>query len=358
MPKSKDISTDNVFKLYRSGADMAMTEATQAADELMPGTRAGESKGWNWHPDIPIPLSPLFSFPPKPIAVVKWFGRAWLPFTELTCYLLLAIAVWMWVQPSLDQTTHFELSWVGLVWLRNIIMMALIASFLHLWLHKWQRQGASYRFMKNTPTAQKDTFLGGDQVKDNMFWTLASGVTIWSLYESGFWYAYSNGYAPMVTVADHPIWFVLWFPIIGIWYSFHFYWMHRFLHWKPMYDNFHSVHHRNVTTGPWSGFSMHPVEHVLYISSLLIHLVVPSHPIHMLFHCYWLTLATATSHSGYEALVLGEDKKTNIATFFHQLHHRYFNCNYGNTELPMDRWFGSFNDGSTAETKRLFRRNR
>ncbi|MFT7675625.1 MAG: hypothetical protein ACI845_004052 [Gammaproteobacteria bacterium] len=61
---------------------------------------------------------------------------------------------------------------------------------------------------------------------------------------------------------------------------------------------------------------MHPVEHMLYISSLLIHLVAPSHPVHMLFHAYWLTLATATSHSGYEALVLKGNSRVTIANFF------------------------------------------
>jgi sterol desaturase/sphingolipid hydroxylase (fatty acid hydroxylase superfamily) len=76
----------------------------------------------------------------------------------------------------------------------------------------------------------------------------------------------------------------------------------------------------------------------------------------MLFLAYWLTLATATSHSGYQELVVGS-YRTTISSFFHQLHHRYFSCNYGNVDMPLDRWFGSFNDGTSAETRRLFRRN-
>jgi lathosterol oxidase len=329
-----------------------------ATEELVIGTPAGESKSWNWHPDIPIQYSPLFSYPPKPLAALKWFVSAWLPFTELTIYLLIAIVVWRWIQPPLVETTSLELSWVSALWARNFIMMAAIATVLHLWLYRWRKQDNAYQFMRTSPTAEDQKFLGGHQLRDNIFWVLVSGVTIWSLYEIGFWLAYANGIAPMVTFSENPIWFVIWFPLIGIWYSFHFYWVHRFLHWKPMYDRFHSVHHRNITIGPWSGFSMHPVEHSLYISSMLIHLVVPSHPIHMLFHAYWLTLATATSHSGYQQLVLGPSTKIKISTFFHQLHHRYFTCNYGNVELPMDRWFGSFNDGSTAETKRLFKKGR
>jgi lathosterol oxidase len=336
---------------------MSTTDAIRGSDELVTGSPAGESKSWNWHPHIPIQYSPVFTFPPNPVAILKWFASAWLPLTELTCYLLLAIVVWRWVQPSLAETQELAAGWVGALWARNFIMMALIATVLHLWLYSWRKQGDSYRYMRNSPTARGNKFFAGHQLRDNVFWTLASGVTIWTLYETIMWLAYANGVAPMVSLAEHPLWFVLWFPLIGIWYSFHFYWVHRFLHWKPMYDRFHSVHHRNITIGPWSGFSMHPVEHLLYLSSLFIHLLVPSHPVHMLFHAYWLTLATATSHCGYEALVVGNGKQT-IATFFHQLHHRYFTCNYGNVELPMDRWFGSFNDGTSDATRRLFRAGR
>ena len=40
-----------------------------------------------------------------------------------------------------------------------------------------------------------------------------------------------------------------------------------------------------------------------------------------------------------------------MGDFFHQLHHRYFECNYGTVEMPWDRWFGSFHDGSDQGTK-------
>ena len=336
---------------------MTQSATNRSPEELIDGTPAGPSKHWCWHPEIPIQYTPLFDFPPKPGAIARWYARQWLPFTELTCYALLAFVVWKWLQPPLSETVSLAPGWVLAIWLRNLLMMITIATVLQLWLYRWRGQGDRFRYSRTPPTARKSLFLGGQQLLDNLFWTLVSGVSLWTLYEVGLWLAYANGIAPMIDFANHPLWFVLWFPLIGIWYSFHFYCMHRLLHWKPLYERFHSVHHRNVSTGPWSGFSMHPVEHLLYLSSLLIHLVVPSHPVHMLFHCYWLTLATATSHSGYQALVLGS-AQVDIATFFHQLHHRYFTCNYGNTELPLDRWFGSFNDGTTAATKQLFRRQR
>ena len=33
------------------------------------------------------------------------------------------------------------------------------------------------------------------------------------------------------------------------------------------------------------------------------------------------------------------------ATYFHWLHHRYFEGNYGENTIPLDRWFGTFRDG-------------
>ncbi len=337
---------------------MAATETVHANEELELGSSAGASRSWSWHPDIPIKCSPLFERPLRPMAVLRWYARQWLPFTELGCYVILAFVIWQWVQPPLIETTTLQPGWIGKLWLRNLLMMCSIATLLHLWLYTWRGQGDEFRYSRTRPTASKPSFLGGHQLLDNIFWTLASGVTLWTIYETGLWLAYANDIAPLISFSDSPLWFVLWFPLIGIWYSFHFYWVHRLLHWKPLYDRFHSVHHRNVSTGPWSGFSMHPVEHSLYLSSVLIHLVIPSHPVHMLFHLYWLTLATATSHSGYQALLLNKSVEVQIAAFFHQLHHRYFTCNYGNSELPMDRWFGSFNDGSSAATKRLLRRKR
>ena len=44
--------------------------------------------------------------------------------------------------------------------------------------------------------------------------------------------------------------------------------------------------------------------------------------------------------------------------YFHYLHHRYFDCNYGNEGVPLDRWFGSFHDGSPEAHKAMRSRKR
>ena len=41
------------------------------------------------------------------------------------------------------------------------------------------------------------------------------------------------------------------------------------------------------------------------------------------------------------------------------LHHKYFDCNYGGEIIPLDKWFGSFFDGSSeSEVEMRARRRR
>ena len=103
---------------------------------------------------------------------------------------------------------------------------------------------------------------------------------------------------------------------------------------------------------------MHPVEHALYFTSLLIFLVLPAHPVHMLFMFHWQILGAPSSHSGYEAVFAKDKKALVVGGFFHQLHHRYFECNYGGPEFPLDKWFGTLHDGTAAKTKEARTRQR
>ena len=141
--------------------------------------------------------------------------------------------------------------------------------------------------------------------------------------------------------------------MITLWSSFHFYWIHRLLHWKPLYRLAHELHHRNVNIGPWSGIAMHPLEHLLYFSSIVLHLAVASHPVHVLFHMHVQALNPLASHSGFEGLMMNGKRRLALGDFFHQLHHRYFECNYGTAEVPWDKLFGSFHDGTTEATRHI-----
>ena len=63
-----------------------------------------------------------------------------------------------------------------------------------------------------------------------------------------------------------------------------------------------------------------------------------------------------------ETLVVGggPDGSTDIAggDYFHNLHHRYFEVNYGTILLPLDHWFGTFHDGSVEAHEQMKSRRR
>lgn len=319
---------------------------------------AGSSREWNWHPDLPVAVTPLFCWPPRPIATLRWFAMNWLPITEYLIYALMAWATWAFLQPGLEEMTTLKAGWVLQVWLRNLILMTLFAMGLHLWLYRWRKQEDQLKFDRRGIARDNRVFAFNDQLWDNVFFTLVSGVSVWTVYECAMWMAFANGWVGLITIDSNPIWFFALFLLMPVIQSFHFYWVHRLLHWPPLYKRFHSVHHRNVSIGPWSGFSMHPGEHIIYLSLLFVFLLIPSHPVHLIFMAYWLGLATATSHSGYESILLGEKAHLKIGSFHHQLHHRFFECNYGNPEMPWDNWFGSYHDGNPETTKVIRERKR
>ena len=307
-------------------------------------------------PELPVQLTPIFDWPPSPIAVLRWLAASWLAISAYGICAILAFIVYFAFQPSQEVMKDFAFGWVAQIWLRNFIIMFSVAGLLHLYFYIFKAQGNSLKFEERDQDRSSKVHSFGNQVFDNMLWTLGSGVFVWSAYEVLYFWMYANGFVPALAFAENPIWFIALFPIITIWSSMHFYWVHRMLHWPPLYRIAHALHHRNVNIGPWSGISMHPIEHVIYFSAFLIHFVVASHPLHFLFHAYFQGAGPAFSHSGYEGLEINGKKRAEVGVFFHQLHHKHFKCNYGTVEMPWDRWFGSFHDGTEAASKRIRKR--
>jgi sterol desaturase/sphingolipid hydroxylase (fatty acid hydroxylase superfamily) len=309
--------------------------------------------GWNHVPDVPIQVSPFFSWPPDPVRMARWIAARWLGIAENVLVLALATISWLWFQPPLEVTATLAPGWIFGLWLRNMALMILVAGSLHWFFYVRKVQGERLKFDPRDLMIKGRQFTFGGQVRDNMFWSLGSGVGFWTAYEVLMLWAMGNGYAPLLSPAEQPVIFALWFMLTPVWISFHFYWVHRALHWGPLYRIAHALHHRNVNVGPWSGLSMHPVEHLIFFSSILIHFVVPAHPLHILFHMQHQALTAATSHTGYENLLVEDRKRLALGTFHHQMHHRYFEVNYGNLEMPWDKWFGTFHDGTKAAHERL-----
>ena len=311
---------------------------------------------WNWHPNLPFQNNPIFYRPTNIKKIFEWYS-VWFKTSEATIVVLFAVLTWFFFQPALEFCKTFRFDWISLMYLRNLTIIFMVAGGLHLYLYAFKRQGNEYKYNNKELAKNNKKFLFSNQVLDNMFWSVASGVTLWTIYETFFIWNYANENLVFMKFNESPIWFILLFIIITMWESIHFYLVHRFLHWKPLYKLAHSVHHRNVNTGPWSGISMHPLEHVIYFSSVFIHFFIPSHPIHFFFHMYLMTLNPLFGHTDFDRLIIKGKKIFHIGHFDHQLHHKYFDCNYGTAEVPIDDWVSSFHDG-TEEAREKIRERR
>ncbi len=310
-------------------------------------------EAWHYTPSLPVSVSPYFHWPMNAGNVLKWMLSGWFPVTERLIILVLAIIAAALFQPQLDQTTAFAPGWIAHIVIRNLILMFFVAGGLHWYFYIARKQGDERRYdARPFPTSSR-VFTFGSQVRDNMFWTLASGVTLWSAYEALMLWALANGYAPALTMPEQWFWLVLLIFLLPVWETTHFFLIHRIIHTSKLYQRVHALHHRNTNVGPWSGLSMHPIEHLIYLSTILIHFIVPSTPLLITFHLMYFTLSAATTHTGYQGILLRGKLVLPLGTFHHQLHHRYFTCNYGGLEVPWDQWTGSFHDG-TAESHAAF----
>lgn len=317
----------------------------------MPNEAEGQSRDWNYHPDLPLQDPSIFARPTDLGYLAQWFRKNWLSLSERMILLIIAVGAWYFLYPALEVSKSFAFGWIAQTWAINMGLMITITGGLHWYFHMAKGQGKRLKFDHRDMTRKNRAFLFQDQVKDNMFWSLASGVSFWTLFQVSTMWLMANGYTPMITFLSNPIWFVAFIVLIPVWSAFHFYWVHRLLHMPALYKRYHSLHHRNINIGPWSGLSMHPVEHLLYLTTICIHWFVASHPIHVIYHLMYQGPGAAMTHTGYENLLIKDKRHLALGTFYHTLHHRYFECNYGNQEMPWDRWFGTFHDGSDQGTR-------
>ena len=102
----------------------------------------------------------------------------------------------------------------------------------------------------------------------------------------------------------------------------------------------HYHHHKSHNCSAFSGISMKPIESIIYFSAAIIPLCFLSgyHPIIHLYTKIDLQIGAFLGHTGFDAFGCG--------SYFHQLHHAHLNCNYGDSAVPLDWIFGTFEDGS------------
>ena len=311
-------------------------------DDANFGTR---DKRGHWRPNEPLKVGPLLAWPWSLARVISWLPGYFFPWNAL--FFCIAVMFWYWLTPARDTLSTLELEWILLILLRNAALVALLYGALELRLYVKRQQGTHFKYNSKFPTEQpSDVFFLRSQNIDNALRTFLSGLPIWTAYEVLILWAWANGIGPWTTLGAHPIWLLCFTLILPLIHELHFYCVHRLIHTRRLYKWVHSVHHNSVNPSPWSSLSMHPVEHFLYWSGTLIHLILPSHPVLLLYHLQISGTGAVIGHIGFDKIESGEDRAIDTHAFAHYLHHKYFEVNYADGALPLDKWMGTWHDGS------------
>ena len=317
-------------------------------DDLIYGSR---NKRGDWAPHEPAATAPLFVFPPKPLALLKWIPSYFFPFNLI--FAASAYLLWTYILPDLSRFRDLDMILAVQLYLLNTCALMIFFGFFEIRLYIVRVQGSRFKFNGRWPSDNKsDIFWFKSQLIDNMLRTLLFAMPLWTVIEFFILFFYAN-YVPFLYLTDHPIYFATLALLVPVVHETHFFLMHRALHWGPLYRFIHSVHHNSVNPSPFSSLSMHPIEVFLYLGVALWHVIIPSHPLLALYQLHYAGFGAIPGHIGFDKIEWGEETALDTHSYIHYLHHKYFEVNYGDGLIPFDKWFGTWHDGTKEADDRM-----
>ena len=311
-------------------------------DDLNYGKR---NKRGNWAPNEPIQPAPLFSALKMPRAFLKWLPHYFLPWNFL--FLASAALFLFFLTPERETLKTLEWGWILSILLRNSVAVAMFYGAFELHLYVRRAQANRFKYNGKFPADSRNpAFILGRQNIDNLIRGFGTGVPIWTGFEVIALWASANGYGPWLSFAENP-----WY-LIGLWlvlpliHEVHFFAIHRLIHIPILYKLIHSVHHNSVNPSPYSSLSMHPVEHLLYFATAAYHFIIPSHPFLVVYQLHFAGFGAVVGHIGFDKIEVTDEAVIGTHAYAHYLHHKYFEVNYADGLVPLDKWFGSWHDGT------------
>ena len=319
-------------------------------DDLKTGTR---NKRGDWTPNEPLRFAPFWYLPWDLKAIGAWLiGYIW-PWNAF--HMATALAYWAWVIPSREVMQTLSWDWAAWLYAVNAAGIFVMYGSVELFYYIRRKQGNRFKYNVKFPSEQpSDVFWFKSQNIDNFLRSFFISIPLWTLVEVLFLHAFATGLVPSVDFAEHPAWLAVLIFCVPMIHEVHFFCIHWLIHQGFLYKYIHSVHHNSVNPSPWSSLSMHPVEGFLYHAVALWHLVIPSNPIIALFQLHVAGYGAINGHIGFDKLEITEDTTLDSHAYAHYLHHKYFEVNYGGDGvIPLDRWFGSWHDGTKDSDARM-----
>jgi lathosterol oxidase len=187
-------------------------------------------------------------------------------------------------------------------------------------------------------------------IKHEIAWSLST-VLIFSLLATTGIYWINQGYTRVYFSIQEKGWLylVISFLIYLVLHDTYFYWIHRFMHWRPVFKWIHRIHHLSHTPSPFASLSFSPAEAVLQFGiNLIVIFLVPLHPIAIVMFALYNTMINTAGHTGFEIVPRFFFRnwffKYGLTVTHHDMHHSRMNCNYGLCFVFWDKLMGTVTD--------------
>src|SRR6056300_1952839 len=92
-----------------------------------PGVAAAPRE-WHFAPDLPIENNPLFTWPLNWRRIVGYHRDYWLTLSEVSLFLIIAVAGWALLAPLLGNMSVLSFGWIGMVLALNYGLVILVAG--------------------------------------------------------------------------------------------------------------------------------------------------------------------------------------------------------------------------------------
>jgi sterol desaturase/sphingolipid hydroxylase (fatty acid hydroxylase superfamily) len=283
----------------------------------------------------------------------NWASELGGRYLRLSTYLVVSYLAYAYTWP-IQEAHEWKWGWIMTVVIRNFAIEIVFYGGWHSFLYSLgygQSKLRGKKFNKEDQYRAGSGHLQREQLYTTLGFCMSSAFEIATLH---LWATKSRILVPFYDdffALENLSRSVLHCLFVAYWRDFHFYWVHRMMHkWNVklfgvdpggfLYKHVHSLHHKSRNPGPWSGLSMHPIEHLFYYTCVLTPVVFTIHPFHFLLNKFHADISPVAGHDGYDQPAGGSK--------FHYLHHTLVDCNYGTPMVPMDVLFGSYINPETS----------
>ena len=173
-----------------------------------------------------------------------------------------------------------------------------------------------------------------DYTREVLFSLVSMGIIALSIFvvRSPSIKPYTRFYS---SVSDHGVAYLIFSIFLALLiHDTYFYWTHRLMHHPRLFKWFHLIHHRSTNPSPWAAYSFHPLEAVVEAGAIwAIVFTIPIHTTALATFGFIMITYNVYGHLGYEIypkwLINSRIGRWLNTSTNHNMHHKYFNDNYG-----------------------------